>query len=142
MVLTDCLRDCAHTVPVSVLYRTINPFWPQQPWFELTCAFSERPHPNRLRCQQQSILAWLWLQIIPQGFIADKRPWDQDLGLRAQSGWECGEKVSCRRVENCRQESRYQLPWAKHVQAIKSPILSVCPLKRARLTPKGMQVDC
>lgn len=32
-------------------------------------------------------------------------------------------------MENCRQERRYQLPWAKHVQDVKGPILSVSPVK-------------
>lgn len=148
MVLTDCLRDCGHTVPVwlciclhkSCVEQSV-PFCPQQLWFELTYALCEWPHPDCLCGQEQSFLACLWLQIIPQGFIADKGPWDQDLRLGTQPAWECREKVSCRWMENCRQESRHQLPWAKHVQAIKSPILSLSPLKRARLTPTGMLVD-
>ena len=145
MVLTDCLRDWLNSASLAVYYLSCItesvPLYPQRLQFELTYALCELPQPDRLRGQEQSFLAWLWLQIIPQRFIADKGPREQNLRLRAQSGWERGEKVSCRWMENCRQESRYQLPWAKHVQVIKSPILNVSPVKKARLIPTGMLVE-
>lgn len=104
----------------------------------LTYALWESTHPRGLRGQEQRFFAWLWLQVIPQRFIGDQRPWDQDRRWGAQSGWERREKVSCRWVEHCRQESGHQLPRTKHIQASNGPMFRISPGNLAGLqTPRG-----
>lgn len=103
-----------------------------------TCDFCEGSHPN-LCGQQQSFLAWIRLQVIPQRLVGDKRPRDQDLSLGCQPGRERGEEVSRRRVEDRRQERGDQLPWAEHVHAAQCPVSGVgsgCLIPTARVRGK------
>lgn len=121
MALADCLRNrlwsnCASLAPLCHWSRSCHSSLRR----ELTYALGRWPHAGRLCGQEKGLFARLWLQITPQGFIAEKGSRDQDLRLRAQSGGERREEVSRGRVENCRQQSGYQLSRAKHVHAVKS----------------------
>lgn len=142
MVLTVCLKAAsarlAGVYPNRSSIIQSAPFLPEQLGFELTYALRERPNPNRLCGQQQSFLARLWLQIIPQGVVANEGRREQDLRWGAQSGWERRKKVSCRWMKNWK-EGGYELPWAEHVHGIKSPIFKGGPLKRARMTSKEVE---
>lgn len=64
--------------------------------FGPTYDLCEGSHPHRRRGQEQGFLAWIRLQVTPQGLVGDERPRDQDLGLGRQPARESGEKVSRR----------------------------------------------